>query len=728
MSKETLKSFFGSIDTVVSNEQSGYIPEDFDGAVAFLGSKVEQFLVENHLATSKKMNQGIAFVANESYAVENIDNTLGAEKVVSLVKDCKVPAALTGSAAKRVAALLNACLGCEDNATIWGNYAFKSNEQNVGFQSLESLYPQSLMSTINDVGMEVFGIQMDRVQPDLKVILTVALLQFHTSLTPRIVPVQSIGQGNVTITRESLTIHDLSTPKAAPVRMINLYRDPTPVSTLLKRIEPLSANDSATDPVLVEDGIYKFNKAINMFDLAIDASKPGYEKYNHTDFVEDNAVLDGILISITKPAVAAVGSVGEEGYVAAQDAVTEQFMLKIPASKGRLTQISNDMKSTDRRVAIDRFPIILFSNTAMIPATANGTTASTILGNLTANQGIQVNFNVNAHIDRQYSTMDASGFASLAAYNKLAAPTAAEVSFAGGLQVALVGFTMDARYNEDNKRKTNIRGELNRRTMSYELPGGRNFVMDNAIGQEGMVNAAARLAQLEHIGRDCKNLDIITGVMNEVHDSFEMLGAGEVAHDVLGAQYAAGDIVNPYVYVDVLDFSQVVTVRTSDASGDLKQFIKQKLTKVTSSILAQSFYAQQLADGAKVTFRLITSNHIMGNAIQARHIHQHLDIDIPATGGVEHAFELDNGVHIECVTTTFESMNDRMVLIPFLSSNQSSILNFGIDYDQGTMIGNYTNTGDGAVHQRIFSVTRELLIPTNVIGAILDVQGLDSVI
>ena len=71
-------------------------------------------------------------------------------------------------------------------------------------------------------------------------------------------------------------------------------------------------------------------------------------------------------------------------------------------------------------------------------------------------------------------------------------------------------------------------------------------------------------------------------------------------------------------------------------------------------------------------------------------------------------------------------MNDRIIMIPFLASNAGSILNFGTDYDQGTMIGNYTNTSGEAVAQRIFSVTRELLIPTNVIGAILDIVGLDS--
>lgn len=724
MSKETLKSFLGAIDSSVMNEQTGRLPDDFDGAVAFVGSKVQAFLESNHLVTPKKMNNTTIFAANESYQADAIENTLGANAIVDLVKDCHIAGANLGVAAKKVGQLLYAALG-QDNASVFSAYS-KGQDQVDGTIALETLYPSALMPTINDVGMEAFGIQMDRVQPDLKVILTVALLQFHTSLTPRVVPVQAIGQGNVTIVRENLTIHDLSEPKAKPIRMINLYKDPTPVSTVLKRIVPLVANDDAQDPKLVADGIYKFEKVINMFDLALDASKPGYEKYNHTDFVEDNIFIDGLYINLTKAGTPAQGTEGQDGYVAATAAVTEQFFVKVPQSKGRLTQMTNTQKSTDRYVNIDRFPVILTKDSTIIPASANASDASEILAGLTVNQGILINFNVSAHVDREYSILDAKGFATVAAYNKLTAPTDDEKAFAKSLTVEMVGFTLDARYNEDNKRKSNVRGNLQRRSMSYELPGGRNFIMDNAIGQEGMVNAAARLAQLEHIGRDAKNLDIITGVMNSVHDEFEMLGSGEFARDVLGAQYAAGDIVNPYTYIDTIDFSQVVTVRSGDASGDIKQFVKTKLTKITSSILANSFFAQQLADNAKVVFRAITSNTILGNTIMAKHYHDALNCDVAANGGVEHAIVLDNGVVIEFVTTTFESMSDRMILIPFLANSPSSVLNFGTDYDQGTMIGSYTNTQDGAAHQRLFSVTRELLIPTNVIGAVLDIVGLDS--
>lgn len=726
MSKETLKSFLSGIDAAVANDMGAVVPEDFDGAVAFIGSQVQQFLEDNHLVTAKKMNQSVSYVANESYDASSIGTTLGGEAIVGLVKNCKISGAHLGAASKKVGSLLVAVMG-NDNASVFGAYG-KSTESLDNAIGLETLFPSALIPTINDVGMEAFGIQMDRVQPDLKVILTVALLQFHTSLTPRVVPVSAIGQGNVTITRETLTIHDLSEPKAKPIRMINLYKDPSPVATVLKRIVPLTANDDVQDPKLVADGIYKFQKVIDMFELALDPTKPGYEKYNHTDFVEDNIFVDGLYLNLTKAAAAAQGTEGEDGYVPAEAAVSEQFFIKIPQSKSRLTQPSNVLKSTDRYANIDRFPVILNKDSKIIPATANASDASEILGALTVNQGIMLNLNISAHVDRENSHLDAKGFVTVSAYNRLAPVTADEKAFAARITVDLVGFTLDARYNEDNKRKSNIRGNLARRSMSYELPGGRNFVMDNAIGADGMVNAAARLAQLEHIGRDAKNLDIITGVMNEVHDEFEMLGSGEYARDVIGAQFAAGDIVNPYTYVDTLDFSEVVTIRSGDASGDIKQFVKTKLTKITSDILTNSFYAQQLAETGKVTFRVVTSHKILGNAIQARHYHEELECDAASAGGVEHVVELDNGVRLEFVTTTFDNMLDRMILLPFLSSNQSSVLNFGTDYDQGTMIGNFTNTDGGAVHQRIFSVTRELLIPTNVIGAILDVIGLDGIL
>jgi len=570
----------------------------------------------------------------------------------------------------------------------------------------------------NAATLESFGIQIDRVQPDLKTILTIALMQFHANLTPRIVPVQTVSQGNVTIVREAMEIFDMANNAQKPVRLIELYRDPKMVSVRATRIKPLKANDTA-GKFLVADDIYLFQKQINLFAMAIDQTKIGYEKYNHTDFVEEGIVVDGVLVKITTTKQLGTGTVGDF-YV----------MIHIPTGRGRLTQILNDLRSTDRRLSLDRFSVRLDKTTAKFEGVASLVSTDGVLNGLVDGLSLGVGLNCNFHVDRQTAMADASGWVSDLKLVKAdgSALTTAQQEWIDGTTCSLVGWTMDARYNEDNKRKTSIRAQIVRRSMSYELPTGRNFVVDTAIGQDGSQNAAARLAQLEHIGRDSNNLDIIGEVMRAVHDQNVSFNNDEEARAQLAATYAAGDQVNPYVYMNTLDMSGLYGIRSGDMSGDIKQYVKQYFNRITSGILAKSLYQQQLAQGAKVAFRMITSPEILGNLFMMKHFHEHLDNDEAGTGGVEHVMILDNGVRLEIVTTNFKSMDTKIIMIPFLSSAQNSILNFGTDYDQGTLVGSFQiGTDGGASYHRMFSVTRELLIPTNVIGAVIDVVGTSAV-
>ena len=270
--------------------------------------------------------------------------------------------------------------------------------------------------------------------------------------------------------------------------------------------------------------------------------------------------------------------------------------------------------------------------------------------------------------------------------------------------------------------------EITRRSQSYELPTGRNFVVDAAIGQDGVTNSAAYLAQLEHIGRDFNNLQIIESTLNAVHDENISMNNDKEVRDSLASQYAAGDLVNQFVYKDTLDMSGMYGIRSADASGDIKQFVQQYLNRLTTALLSKTYFDKQLSESATVTFRVITSVELLGDLFRMKHIHQNLDTDKPGTGGVEHVMVLDNGVVLEFVTTTFDVMANKIILIPHLANSQGSVLNFGTDFDQGTLVGaiSYASENASAFH-RTFSVTRELLIPTNVMGAVIEVSGYANV-
>ena len=701
-----IENLFTKIDESVASMEGAKLSAEYIEATKAIGQAVESWANEMHLVDPKDVNGVQVCYAAESYDTTMLGSVLGADQILDLCKKAHVANEHLAAAGKRVAALLAQTLGKGEGNAFKGYITRKPTDKVM--LSVESLYPADLVRRLGgSQSLETFGINMDRVEPDLKTILTIALLQFHMNLTPRIVPVQTVTQGNVTIVRENLQVFDMAKDEREPTRVIELYRDPSLVSVAAQRIKPLMGASNKNAKFLVADDIYKFAQKIDMFELAL-TDKPGYDKYNHTDFVEDNICLDGVLVKIENS-----DETGKAFY----------RMIPIPTSRGHFTQVSQDAKSTIRRLWLDRYPVRVIASDAA--DTKSGLTSdAAVTAALTGGVGLSIDLHIDANVDRQTSLLQSGAWIGDLAIKGGTMSDADRAALLAKFTVTPVGFTLDARYNEDNKRKTSIRAEVVRRSMSYELPTGRNFVVDAAIGQDGVTNSAAYLAQLEHIGRDHNNLKIIEGTLKAVHDENISMNNDKEVRDSLANQYAAGDLVNPFVYMDTLDMSGMYGIRSADASGDIKQFVKQYFNRLTSALLAKTYFDKQLSENATVTFRVITSGTLLGDLFKMRHIHQHLEGDKPGTGGVEHVMPLDNGVVLEFVTTTFEVMTNKIILIPYLANAQTSVLNFGTDFDQGTLVGaiSYAAENSSAFH-RTFSVTRELLIPTNVMGAVIEVSG-----
>ena len=701
-----IENLFAKIDESVASMEGAKLSAEYVEATRSIGQAVETWADNLNLLHKKDVDGVEVCYASESYDTTALGGMLGADQIIDLCKKAHVSNEHLAAAAKRVAALLSQTLGKDEGAAF---RSYSTNKPtNTVMSSVESLYPADLIRRMGgSKSLETFGINMDRVEPDLKTILTIALLQFHMNLTPRIVPVQTVTQGNVTIVRENLQVFDMAKDAKEPTRVIELYRDPSLVSVAAQRIKPLMGAANKNAAFLVADDIYKFAKKIDMFEMAL-TDKPGYEKYNHTDFVEDNIVLDGVLVKIENSAVA-----------------SKAFyrMIPIPTSRGHFTQVSQDAKSTIRRLWLDRYPVRVIATDAADTKSGLESNAS-VIADLTGGAGLSIDLHIDANVDRQTSLLQSGAWIGDLAIKGGNLTDQARAALLAKFTVTPIGFTLDARYNEDNKRKTSIRAEVVRRSMSYELPTGRNFVVDAAIGQDGVTNSAAYLAQLEHIGRDHNNLRIIESTLKAVHDENLSMNNDKEVRDSLANQYAAGDLVNQFVYMDTLDMSGMYGIRSADASGDIKQYVKQYFNRLTTALLAKTYFDKQLSENATVTFRVITSGTILGDLFKMKHIHQHLDGDKPGTGGVEHVMPLDNGVVLEFVTTTFEVMQNKIIMIPYLANSQGSVLNFGTDFDQGTLVGaiSYAAENSAAFH-RTFSVTRELLIPTNVMGAVIEVAG-----
>ena len=166
------------------------------------------------------------------------------------------------------------------------------------------------------------------------------------------------------------------------------------------------------------------------------------------------------------------------------------------------------------------------------------------------------------------------------------------------------------------------------------------------------------------------------------------------------------------------------TREDADRSGDIKQKFVNYMTYVVEQIHSYSKYVQQLPIGSTVTYRVLTTNPVLGCVIGQQHFHTVLDGGSWGNNsGVEYKLTLPNGVVLECVTTTFDIMKDSILMIPIVKGAPSSNLNFGHNWNYGTIVGSYIQ-GSGGVCKRMFINSREMVIPVNIIGALLEITDI----
>jgi hypothetical protein len=172
--------------------------------------------------------------------------------------------------------------------------------------------------------------------------------------------------------------------------------------------------------------------------------------------------------------------------------------------------------------------------------------------------------------------------------------------------------------------------------------------------------------------------------------------------------------------------------------GDVRQYIDSYLNKVISLLHLKSLYIQQLDNGEIPTYKVLTSGPIIENLLSVPHIHNHLHpngmdaekIYREKTPGepVEFTRVLPSGVKLECISTPFEYMEDKIMIIPFRSADPASELNFAHNWDGGQFVANYTPVDQNQVNKRVYMNTREWPIPTCPIGILLTIQNLEKVL
>jgi hypothetical protein len=296
----------------------------------------------------------------------------------------------------------------------------------------------------------------------------------------------------------------------------------------------------------------------------------------------------------------------------------------------------------------------------------------------------------------------------------------------------MAAYSVDAKYSEENLRKSNLAIRYHVRTFDFEVSNGRNILVDYSMAEEVPEFCMSLVTEATSLGQDHRGLEVIVRELLYVYDRANLENADPAFRertDKLGFQYVSSQIVRPMVYLNVIDLDNVDTIRSSDILGDIRQFVEWQLMNLVSLIYQNTYYKSQLADGEIPVFKVATSSVILENIFNIPHIHNHLDKDTKPDGSVvEYRRVLPNGTVLEMASNPMDVLRDKIIMIPWRESVPEDVLNFGQNYDCGTFVASYNPQLDNAVNKRVFSNAKTMVIPTNPMGLYLQVEHLDQFI
>lgn len=690
-------------------------------------TKAANFLKAQHLLNGNQDLNGFdSIVSCEGFNTSANVAALGEEQINRLVMESGISREQQPAAADAVMCLLAKLQASRGSSANFRTQHFGQVGRDASMESslqntMTTVYSPSLKESVSYAGIpsnEAFGADVDKVLPDITGSLAITLLQFHRGLLDRIMPHRVSASPYIKYKVPYAEVYDMlkSNDAESKVRnhgdhiipFISLYNDPRAVSNTLQTIVPLKSND--TEDLLVADGVVKFNTNVNLFDLSVLPNQIGKTHYNFTDLVSENVILDSVLIKLTKGSVEEIIS------------IDTKFI-----NSARLQMMVNSDDSANRVANL-----VLTEKLGKNTKTVNGT-ESTILSACTDSDFIRASIQVTSFINLKTADARAIGAVSAEAYNAAGGLVSEEVTaILDGATISLVGYSLDAKYSEENLRKSNLAIRYHERTFDFEISNGRNILVDYSFNEQLPDFLMSLVTEATSLGQDHRGIDVIVKQLMYVYDRTQEENANPDFRsklDKIGFQYVASQLVQPVVYISSIDLAQVDYLKSGEYLGDVRGYVEAELLNLVSLYYQNSFYKHQLKPGEKPVFKVFTSSVILENLLSVPHYHDHLNTEMPEDGStVEYRRVLPNGTILDCVTCTYNYIRDKIVMIPFRPDAPEDVLNFGHNWDFGTFVANYNPQYDNSVNKRVFANSRTMVVPTNPSGIYLDVKNISRVI
>jgi len=572
---------------------------------------------------------------------------------------------------------------------------------------IESFMPESVMREfINpaQLSQESFGVDMDKSIPDMRTSIAIGIMRFFQSGTGRMFAKKMLTEPMIYINTDEVNIYktDSTDPE---IPMVELNRDPDVVSVELTKIVALKANDAANN--LSEDGYVRFGATASLMKLSLDSTKPAFASANKTDLISEDVKLESVVLTFSD---------GTD---------TESFEFKVPSALARLTYSTNAM--TSKRVANIVWTAYIYRTSLN---RAGGATA--VFNGLHANDVCTVTITANPTVDLRTGEFTLTGGMKLAVQNATSATTAVDATTTAALAAVatqtMVSGKPDARFSEENLKKTNIGAEVLTRTYSYTVPVGRNYFIDYAYTQAMDADrGTAILMNIINYGIDSRTVKTIKEKIEETRDKWVSPVPTPGQYFQPGTGYVCSNRIKPYGYVGTLDCSLYESMKELEKMADIHTAARIKFNAIAALIEAKSYVGSQLMGGMPV-YRLMTDPQLLGNILGIGHMHDRLKASapaVPANGAVNAVVMLDSGVTFEIISLPFQSLENKIMGIPYMESDPESTLNFAINADMGSLVAHYTSDFVG-LKNRLFTNVREVPIVCNPSGFILDVTHMPA--
>lgn len=690
------------------------------------------------------VSQAAKFLTSHSFAsdsVQSLENLIGADtipkvnadaailgnvsagEIRTFVEDCGVLPAHVDSVATECARILS---GNINRLAI-----FEQTPTGADHMSIESIVgPQAMIGLRHDArhAMEAFGGDIDKLQQDNRLNIIMAVLRSFNSIVDKVLPRVAEASNVVTIKTPAPEVYDLarSMNAASSVRnsamtrtpLVNLFKEPDAVSTQPQLIIPNAANDTDTVPSILAGGYDETalvtGKKINLYDLTMDANRIGYTSGDFTDLVAEGGRIKKIFLRAT--------------HTDGTTVTTEDFAVPVTyLPTAVLTQSANANDSGDVNATVKA----VF---AVRPGRLKADGKPTAIFASYADAVVKLDTTLNVDLNLKTFNIEAGGTVSP---NPIPAAGKTEISAATKADLAkiswsVVGFAPELYFDEENLRKTTTAVRVNYLQRQFVIPMGRNFVVDFALQQENDDNAASTVNVVAALGNSIRGMDIIESRLSDVSAQLAFLAenpemTGENGIDPRNMSIAA-TLCLPYVVKTSIDYSDMKTavMRESERLSDMHARLRETLLNALATVCAQSLYLNNLEAGERPVFKVITHSVVADLIFGIVDYHNELNDVVPVATGVDYSMELPNGYRIDVAKTNFVKYEGKILVFPVRENNPTHVTSFGTIRDRGSYTAQYTPINNQGVARRIVTNTREIVMPTNPIGAIITVTGLDA--